>query len=465
MTREVVGLAGANVLLAAFGYGILLILDGPRVRSVFVQCGTSLFTGIAAFFAVMPPLLYAGFSPTGQVLAILTVLALAGGLARRRHRRAPESTGEGAVLLAAVLAVPAVLLALQAAVKKPVEVDWQLDWALKARLLAGHGGWLRGALESRFFSSHLYQGSHPEYPIGLPALQALDYHGMGRLDTVFVHVQYVIALAAFVIAVWALLQAHAHPLLRTAGAVAVFACPAVEERVLRDPWDVMTASFWVCGTILVALWYREGERRHLALAVVFMAAALETKLEALSNTLILFALLALLLAACRQWPRLRDLVTAGLATLLLIAPWQLFTRTNDLHSRIVGPSLRRMDDQLGDLSTIAHSLGSQTVASAWEAAIPVSVCAAAVMLVRGRSRLLAAGFLILLCALELGLVVVYWNHTVNLRRLLDESASRTITTEELFALAAMPVLVDRALGDLELRRLNVLSTARAPTPQ
>ena len=171
--------------------------------------------------------------------------------------------------------------------KRPVELDWQLDWALKARLLAGNGGRLMGALDDRFLSSRLYQGSHPEYPLALPALQALDYHAMGRVDSDFVHVQYVIVLTAFVVTVWALLRPHANPVLLTGGAVAVMASPAVQARVLADPWDVMAASFWVIGALLAGLWYADDDRTHLALAVVFLTAALETKLEALANTLIL----------------------------------------------------------------------------------------------------------------------------------------------------------------------------------
>jgi hypothetical protein len=459
--REVAGLAGVNVLLAVFGYGLLATLGWPGAESILVRSGVSLSAGLAGFFAVMPPLLYAGFSPTVAVLTILALLALAAGMARRDHRSGDPWPGRGATVLGAALALPFLLLGLQAAVKEPVEVDWQLDWALKAHMLAGHGGLLRGALDPRFLSSRLYQGSHPEYPIGLPALQALDYHAMGSMDTIVVHLQYALALAAFAVTVWALLHAHADPVLRTAGAVAVLASPAVEERVLRDPWDVMTACFWVCGALLVGLWYEDGDRRRLALAVLFVAAALETKLEALSNTLILLTLVGLLLVVARQWPRLRELALGAVAVAVLIAPWQLYSRTHGLHSKIVSPSLRRMDDQLGDLSTIAHSLANQTFASAWEAAIPLCVCAAAVMLLRDRSRPLAGGFLILLCALELGLVFVYWNHTVNLRRLLDESAGRTITTEELLALALLPLLLDRALGDL---RLGWLAARRRPLP-
>jgi hypothetical protein len=383
---------------------------------------------------------------------VLVVLAVAGGLHRRRLAPPGTSPSAGPGLLTLAIALPAVLLGLQASVKRPVELDWQLDWALKARLLAGNGGRLTGALDDRFLSSRLYQGSHPEYPLGLPALQALDYHAMGRVDTDFVHVQYVIVLAAFVVTVWALLRPYANPLLLTGGAVAVMASPAVQARVLADPWDVMTASFWVIGALLSGLWYSDGDRTRLALAVVLLTAALATKFEALANTLILFALLAVALALRRRWPSLRDWTAAAAATALLIAPWQVYSRSHGLHSRVIQPSLTRMARQVGDLPTIVHSLAWRMLASAWEAAIPLCVGAAVVMLVRGRSRRLAAGFLILLGALDLGLVFVYWNHIHTLHRLLNTSASRTISTEELLALVLLPLLLDRALGDVSLRR-------------
>ncbi len=453
MIAEAAGLAAVNVLFAILGAGILAIVRRPRAESIVVQAAVSLLTGLAGFFALMPPLLYAGLSPTVGVLLILTVLALAGGLYRGRGSAPGPTPSGGSGLLALAIALPAALLGLQAAVKRPIELDWQLDWALKARLLAGNGGRLMGALDDRFLSSRLYQGSHPEYPLALPALQALDYHAMGRVDSDFVHVQYVIVLAAFVVTVWALLRPHANPLLLTGGAVAVMASPAVQARVLADPWDVMAASFWVIGALLAGLWYADDDRTHLALAVVFLTAALETKLEALANTLILFALVALGLALRRRWPSLRDWAVAAAATTLLIAPWQIYSRAHGLHSRVIQPSLARMARQFGDLPTIVHSLAGRMLASAWEAAVPLCVGAAVVMLVRGRSRRLAAGFLILLGALDLGLVFVYWNHVNALRRLLNTSASRTISTEELLSLVMLPLLLDRALGDVSLRRL------------
>jgi len=459
---EAARLAAVNGLLAIFGAGILAIVGRPRAESIVVQAAVSLLTGLAGFFVVMPPLLYAGFSPTVPVLVILAVLAAGAGLYRRRRAPSGMSTSAGSGLLALAVALPAGLLALQAADKRPIELDWQLDWALKARLLAGNGGRLMGALDPRFLSSRLYQGSHPEYPLGLPALQALDYHAMGRLDSDVVHVQYVIALAAFVITVWALLRPHANPLLLTGGAVAVMASPAVQARVLADPWDVMTASFWVAGALLAGLWYRDGDRTTLALAVLFLTAALETKLEAIANTLILFALIALALALRRQWPRLRDGAVAAAATALLVAPWQIYSRAHGLHSRVIQPSLTRMGRQLGDLPTIVHSLSGRMLASAWEAAVPLCVGAAVVMLVRGRSRPLAAGFLILLAALDLGLVFVYWNHVNALHRLLNTSASRTISTEELLSLVMLPLLLDRALGDVSLGSLATRLRRRVP---
>jgi hypothetical protein len=450
MIRELAGLMLANVLLLLLGAGILAIAGRPRAESVVVWSGLSLFTGIAGFFAVMPPLLYAGFSPTLEVLALLTAAAVGGGLLRRGSWSSSRWPGQGSWLLAAAIAIPIVLLALQAAVKRAVEEDWQLDWALKARFLAGTGGRFRGALDDRILSSKLYPGSHPPYPLGFSSLQALDYHAVGRFDVVFVHVQYVIVLAAFAITTWTVLRPYANHLLLTAGAVAIVASPAVQERVLSDPWDVLTGMFWVIGALCAGTWYADEEGPRLALCVVFLAAALETKMDALSNTAILFALMALLLVVQKRWQSLRHWLLAAGATALLIAPWQIYTKSHHLRTSVISPSPQRMVNQVGDVPTIVNALVTDALARPWVAVVPLCIGAALVMLVRGRSRPLAAAFLALFAALEIGLVLVYWNHSVPLHRLLNVSASRVITTEQLLALALLPLMLEGALGGLKV---------------
>ena len=48
---------------------------------------------------------------------------------------------------------------------------------------------------------------------------------MGRVDTVFVHVQFVLVLIAFVAAMWVVLRPYANPVVLAAGLTAVAASP------------------------------------------------------------------------------------------------------------------------------------------------------------------------------------------------------------------------------------------------
>ena len=187
----------------------------------------------------MPPLLYAGFAPTPQVLVVMAAVALALGVAVDRRRNAPQGGALGAVACSwppPPRRAPCGLLMLRdESTKQAVEMDWQLDWAEKARLLlAGHGSWFRGALDDRFFST-AYLNTHREYPLGLPALNALDNHAMGRVDTVFVHVQFVLVLIAFVAAMWVVLRPYANPIVLAAGLTRVAASPGLQIRTLYGP--------------------------------------------------------------------------------------------------------------------------------------------------------------------------------------------------------------------------------------
>ena len=449
MIREAAGLVLVNLVLAGLGAGLLLVFGARRLLAPLSLAALSPLAGVAAYVALIPPLLYAGLSPTPVVLAVLAVSAVAAGLLlERRQSRPPERWASGGGLLpAAILAAPFVLLLWHAGIKQAVEIDWQLDWGLKARLLAGHGGLVTGALDNRFFSS-VYSDSHREYPLGLPALQALDYHAMGRSDTSFVHVQYAFVLIAFITAMWVLLRPHVSAPVLTVGLCAVAVSPALQVRTLYDPWDMMVAALWVAGAVAACIWLGGGGRVMLALSALFLAGSLATKVEAEANTAVLFGLVVLYLLWRRRFGDLRDGAVAAAAVLATALPWQVFDRIHDLHSRIVQPSPGRMIDQAGDVPTIVRSVTRALLEGSWLMVVPLALACAVVMLIRRRDTLLAVAYLAAFSSLTLALVVVYWNHSVPLHRLLATSVSRTVCTIALLAATSLPVLAERALGDL-----------------
>jgi len=84
------------------------------------------------------------------------------------------------------------------------------------------------------------------------------------------------------------------------------------------------------------------------------------------------------------------------------------------------------------------------------------------MLLRGRNRELAVAYLVTFFGMLAALAFVYWNHTVALHPLLSESASRTITTVQVLTLVMLPLLAERALGDITLpRRAAVAAEGRS----
>jgi hypothetical protein len=102
-------------------------------------------------------------------------------------------------------------------------------------------------------------------------------------------------------------------------------------------------------------------------------------------------------------------------------------------------------------SSFAVISGSRSVVAwTWAGVVPLALVCAVVMLLRGRNRELAAAYLVTFFGMLAALTFVSWNHTVALHPLLSESASRTITTVQVLTLVMLPLLAERALGDIVL---------------
>ena len=76
-------------------------------------------------------------------------------------------------------------------------------------------------------------------------------------------------------------------------------------------------------------------------------------------------------------------------------------------------------------------------------AVPVAAAAAVLLLVLGRDRRLAAGFLLLVGAILFTLVVVYVNSKPDTSYLLRTTARRTLMTPALRSAAVLPLLLTR----------------------
>ena len=298
--RSLVGLLGANALLALLGSGALLLTGTwDRLRPAS-RIGPAVLAGCALAVALLPPLIYAGLSPTPLVVVAITAVVLALGVLvqRGRQRAQPEPGGHG-LLAAAIVGVLLLPLALRAAFEPLAKFDAYADWSLKAKLLYGHGGLVLGGLDQRA-SSAFYAVSHREYPIGLPALEALDFHAMGGADAQMIHLQFVVVLAAFMATAWSLLRPRADAALLAGALCLLVAAPSLHTQVLAAYADVPLACLWVAAAVAIGLWLWDGRGDLLALGGLFAAGALAIKQEGIVLDVALFAVAAVVLVAAAR---------------------------------------------------------------------------------------------------------------------------------------------------------------------
>ena len=443
--RSLVGLIGANALLALLGAGALLVTGTwDRLRPAS-RIGPALLAGFALAAAVLPPLIYAGIAPAPLVLAALTAVVMAAGvsLQRRRSGGSPDAAGRG-IVAAAIVGLLLVPLALRAAFEPLTKFDAYANWSLKAKLLYSHGGLVTGGLDHRALSD-FYAASHREYPLGLPAVEAFDFHAMGGADAQIIHLQFVVVLAAFMATAWSLLRPRADAALLLGALCLLVAAPSLNTQVLAAYADVPLGCLWVAAVLGIGLWLWDGRRDLLILGCLFAAAALAVKQEGIVLDAALFAVAAVLLIVAREAARLRPLALAACAVAATAIPWQAYVRSHGFHDADIAPSLSRSARQLDQLPAIVHQLGAQLVWLKWPAIVPVAFVVALVLAVRRRDGL-AAAYLVLLAAAMAVLGVVYLNARVYVPALLERSAERVVVAPVLLSAVVLPLLLSRLLA-------------------
>ena len=436
------GLLAANGILIALGAGVLMLTGTwDRLRPAS-RIAPALLAGFAAAAVALPALIYAGVAPTPLVVGSIALAALAAGLTRRRGlaRPAVDSSG-GGLAFAALAAVAGIPFVLRAASQPLLKFDAYADWTLKAKLLYDHGGLISGAFDMSALSSS-YTASHREYPLGLPSLEAFDFHVMGGADGRMIHLQFVLLAAAFAGTIWSLTRHRVAPLILAAALVLLFVAPSLHTQVLAAYADVPTACLWAASALAIALWLMDDGGDRLLLGALLAAGALATKQEGFVLDGALFAVAGLVVAGRRSASDARRYVLAAVCVLLTAVPWQLWVRTHHLHDADIAPSLGRMARQAHSLPTIVHRLGAELVWLKWPGIVAIAVLAALILAVRRRDAM-AGGYLLLLALSMAGLVVVYWNARIPVGSLLAESASRVVTAPVLLSIAALPLLIAR----------------------
>ena len=438
------GLLAANLALGVLGCGALLATGTwDRLRPAS-RIGPALLAGFALGATALPPLLYAGLSPTPLVAGALAAGALLLGttLRRRRLRAEPDESGHG-LLPAAVLALLLLPLTLRSAVEPLAKFDAYSNWMLKAKLLYGHGGLVSGALDPGMWSG-LYAVSHREYPLGLPAVEALDFHAMGGADAQAIHLQIVIVVGAFLASAWSFLRPRVHPALLTAALCLPVAAPSLHTQVLSGYADVPMACLWAMAALVLGLWLRHGRGDLLALSGARgrrargQAGGHRARRRARRRG--------------RRPPARRGPARAPLDRLALMAgavaatavPWQLYVRSRHFRDADIAPSAGRSLQQIGQLPEIGHQLGAQLVWVKWPAIVPLAAAVAVLLALRRRDRA-ASAYLLLMTAALAALAFVYLNARVYVPALLERSAERVVLAPVLLSAIALPVLLSRLL--------------------
>jgi hypothetical protein len=309
-------------LLTLCGLGALAVLGVATSPAELVRrAGQAPLAGMAWAGIVAATLATAGSRLGLGGLAVLTVATCAGGAVRLVRGSAPapserRSVGllDVAVSVAAVV-VLAVVVAVAAATLRVlplVEYDAWAVWGMKARTIA-----VLGAADPDVFASDAYARLHIEYPLLLPSLHALPLQAADGFSSNTVILSCLAVGLAGLLALWALFRDRVRPVLLLPAVAMIAAAPAFFGQLGNGYADVPLAVFVACGLGAAGRWLVDRDTSWLALATLFLSAAVLTKNEGL---LFAAAVYVSLLVGARG--RRRAVGVATLACGVLFAPWR-----------------------------------------------------------------------------------------------------------------------------------------------
>ena len=340
---DLLRLSALNVGIAAFG-ALALIAAGLRPRKGLAATVVGLAPAVGLALVGLCAALSAmvgvdiGLVST-SILAVLAVAALA--VVARRRRWAPVVAGRrsgmaGRVLETLALVALAILSVTIVRLAVATGLDQWDGWAIWGP--KAHALYAGGDIWSPVFTEPEYLMQHQEYPVLLPALEALSAESLGRFDPALIDVQAALVLVAFGWAAWALLRLVAPPALAAGASLALTGSAPLATNAGANYADTVVASFVALGLLCLFVWLtREvqgGGTAVLCLGGLFLAAAALTKSEGL-----LFAIAGLVTAgvvARRLRRPVRDVVVLAAGLLALPALWAIVDRLN-------GPGARNVD--------------------------------------------------------------------------------------------------------------------------
>jgi Dolichyl-phosphate-mannose-protein mannosyltransferase len=444
-------------LLTLCGLGALAVLGVARSpRELRRRSGLAPLAGMAWAGIAAATLATAG-SRLGIVgLVALTIATCAGGAVRLA--RAPASAARvdscprrwlDTLIVVASLVLIAVVCAVALAalrVKPLVEYDGWAMWGMKARAIATLGS----AHPDVFATPEAYERLHIEYPLLLPALNALPLQAADEFSSNALILSCLAVGLAGLLGLWALFRDRVRPVILLPTIAAIAATPAFFLQLGTGYADVPLAVFVACGIGAAARWVVDRDPSWLALATLFLSAGVLTKNEGL-----LFATAAFVSLLVVARGRRRAVAVAALVCAALFAPWRVFIAIHDLGAPDYDLS------SSFDVPWVLGRLDRARVAAdvlLYEArdpqkfgmllAIGVAAVLLALVFAPRPLALLAIGFGVLSFA---GLIWIYVLTPRDVRPFLEATADRVIVSFLLGLAALTPLLVEESVRGLASR--------------
>jgi 4-amino-4-deoxy-L-arabinose transferase-like glycosyltransferase len=335
------------------------------------------------------------------------------------------------------------------------EWDGWAIWATKARALYEFGG-----AYGPVFTSY----PPVQHPLFLPALEAIDFHALGRFDGTLLHVQLGLLGFGFAAALWTLMRERVPSWLAGVGVLAIVSATAFVKQLSTNYADVPLALFVALGAVCLARWLAEGDRTLLPAAALFLGAATLTKSEGL-----LFALAAIVAAlAAGGRARLRGTLLTGAAVAVILLPWRAYVAAHHLKNpeyslgNAVNPAY--LYDHADRLGPTLRSVAGHAFSFDWGLLVPLGLAAIVLAFVTGRRQL--ALFASLWTVLSFaGVVLVFWISVVPVELTLRWAAYRTVASLVIGLAALAPLLAGEAFFSAEDRRTlrTTASSRRSPS--
>ncbi len=406
--HSALGLAGFVVSFTAAGYGVLFAVRGiPTMRGALADVGLAYLIGTAALGSALTLWLILGL-PFGLVtiLTLAGLTTISGTFAGRRRRwrevaREPQSWP--AYLLTAVFAALVVVLleALFRSGRLQGLFGWDAGsfWVPKAHALFATGG---------LDEAHFAALPGPGYPPLVPVLQASAFELMGSADAIALHTLYFTLIVGFIVAAARLLRPLASGVAIWGALLLVLAAHRVVADGLTPQADLILDIYIALAVAAVALWIDRGEWSAVAIATIFLVAAVLTKREGLLLVAAVGA--SLVVSYGRRW-RLSARLVAILVGIPIVAaiPWRVWYTSRSLPGQ--GPESDPFDllDTLDRLWPSAKlSISTVTDPRLWSLVVVVMLLAAVAALLVGE-RVLPVFALSFTVATVLGFTWVMWS--------------------------------------------------------